>query len=141
MKVIELKYKDEFRKINKVNEIYLLKDKGIYNDINSKKGKREISMFFVAEKEDINKKDYNGLCSKKFYENIIIEGIGFNSVQIGKRIKIGNSIIELSIIGKKCFNECLLVKENKKCILTHNVVFGRIIKSGKIKINDFVKIL
>lgn len=139
MKVIELKYKDEFGKINKVNELYLLKDKGIDGDINSKKGKREISIFFVEKKEDINKKDYSGLCTNKFYENIIITGVNSKELVINQKLQINNSIIELFKTGKTCFNECILVRKNKKCILKDNVVFAKVIKGANIKIHDYVK--
>ncbi|WP_130807788.1 MOSC domain-containing protein [Senegalia massiliensis] len=139
MSIIELKYKDEFGKVNKTNKLYLIENKGIVDDLNYNIGKRQVSILFINSKKEIRKKDYRGLCIKKFYENILLEGIDGKLLNENQKFEIGNAIIQLKKVGKRCFDECVLIKEKEECILKYNVAFATVIKTGEIKVGDIVK--
>ncbi|NMB27261.1 MAG: MOSC domain-containing protein [Tissierellia bacterium] len=131
---------------NKKEEPYRLmkegifqKDKGLLGDIHSKGGKRQVSIFSTDGREEIVSLDTKGLCVKKFHENIRVKNLDTSNLTIGSKIVIGETIQEITEIGKRCFPECKIIKEGKNCALSTQVVFTKVIKGGKVKIGDILR--
>jgi PAS domain S-box-containing protein len=123
-----------------IKEGYFEKDLGLVGDIHSKGGKRQVSMFTEEGREKILLSNIKGLCTGRFHENIRVKNLNMDMLKLGSKIIIGETIQEISEIGKSCFPECNLVKEGKICPLSKEVIFTKVIKEGNIKIGDFVKI-
>ena len=123
-----------------IKEGYFEKDLGLVGDIHSKGEKRQVSIFTEEGREKILSSDLKGLCTERFHENIRVKNLNMDMLKLGSEIVIGETIQEISEIGKSCFPECNLIKEGKTCPLSKEVVFTRVIKEGNIKIGDFVKI-
>lgn len=85
--------------------------------------KYEVSL--MDEKMIEYNKTVDGLCTKKFHANIITKNIDYSKLKVGDVIKIDNKTIEIQKVGKNCFVECSY--ENKPCLLSKNVAFGRIL--------------
>lgn len=66
----------------------------------------------------------DGLCLKRFRADLTVEGLLMRKK--GDVIEIGGNRYELLKMGKRCFEECeLLRREGKKCPLADGVAFGR----------------
>ncbi len=121
---------------NKVNEGMLKENKGLVGDAYSKGGERQISFFSEEGRKKIETQGIEGICTRRFCENITVKDLNLENLKIGSLIKIGESILEVSQIGKECFSSCNLLKIGKLCPLTKDVFFSKVIKGGVIKNGD-----
>lgn len=115
------------------------KDKGLLGDIHSTGGSRQVSIFSTEGREEILSLNTKGLCAKKFHENIRVKNLDISNLTIGSKIFIGETIQEITEIGKRCFPECNIVKEGKTCALSTQVIFTKVVKGGKIKTGDILQ--
>lgn len=126
--------------IQSLEEGYLEKNLGLIGDIHAKGGNRQVSMFSVEAWEEISSLDTIGLCTEKFYENIKVENLKLNMIKIGSKIFIGDTIQEVTEIGKVCYPECKIIMEGKFCSLTRQVIFTKVLRGGEIRIGDSLNI-
>ncbi|MGO1468417.1 MAG: MOSC domain-containing protein [Tissierella sp.] len=89
----------------------------------------------------IDEEEIEGLCLFRFYENITIEGLDAKNLTIGDRLQVGEVTLEVTSIGKRCFEECKLIQSGEVCELFMNVVFTKSIKGGFVRIEDKVSSL
>ena len=73
-----------------------------------------------------------------FAENIITSGIDLEKVGIGKRIRIGDTVVlEITQIGKECHNDgCAIKKATGDCIMPREGLFAKVIEGGSIGPGD-----
>jgi len=124
-----------------VEEAYLIQDYGLEGDAHAGSGHREVS-FLGAE--NIEKARNQGLdvTFGDFAENIATSGIDWGKVSIGTRLKLGDSaVVEITQIGKECHNRCAIYYMAGDCIMPREGIFARVLKGGKIRCGDVVRIL
>ncbi len=116
-----------------LKEAMLVKDKGIEGDKNAKGGERQLSLLPLKVREDIEKEEITGLCIPRFTENIThTDDARFKE---GERYTLGEAVIEISGIRKKCFSQCENIIKNKSCTLVKSVTYAKIISTGIVGIN------
>ena len=124
-----------------VTEGFFKEDFGLVDDAHADcQTNRQVSLL---AKESINKMQSLGLnlSPGDFAENITTEGIDLVSLPIGTRMSVGDKVIlEVSQIGKECHAACAIRRQVGKCIMPEEGVFARVIKGGKVKPGDRVKI-
>ncbi len=136
MKVIKLRLKSENGEAF-FDSFDLVEGKGISCDPKAKGGDRQLSL--GDEKELILYREQNeGLCVKRYMPNISTEGLDYKSLTVGTRLHIGESVIEITEIGKKCFPECDLVCNHKVCNMKYNCAFAKVIIPATIKPGDTI---
>lgn len=124
-----------------ISQASLDEKRGLIGDYKSESGdkNRQISILLNNDREDIDKNYKNkGLCIKRFQENTTIEGFVLSELSADTRLRIGESKIEITSVGKECFKECELVKSKELCPLKEGVLFGKVIESGTIKVGDTI---
>jgi|GEM_PF-442506 len=125
-----------------VAEVNAIEDYGIEGDAHAGKGIRQISLLGIESINRFSEQTHlQGLCSGKFAENITTEGITLYTLPIGTRLKIGESIQEVTKIGKECHAGCEIAKQVGACIMPKEGIFTKVIKGGKIKAGDSIEIL
>lgn len=124
---------------SKVKTINLLKDLGAEGDYHAKGGDRQLSLLAV---ESIQKMKDQGLklADGAFGENIVTEGIDLLSLKPGQKLKISEAEIEISKIGKECPERCAIYYAVGDCIMPREGIFARVLKGGKVKPGDEIKI-
>ncbi|MEL5897855.1 MOSC domain-containing protein [Clostridium sporogenes] len=143
-------------KIGKVLEIYICKEKGqarksigeglfrrdygLVGDAYSVNKNRQVCLIGIEGKEKLEQVKNDGLCIRRFKETITTQGIELYKLEVGTRIRIGESLMEISKVGKSCFPECPIIKTGKKCSLSNEVVFMNVTKEGIIKKGDNIRI-
>ena len=130
MKIVDIKDKDAKGSIIHLEQATLIKDVGIKGDINAKGGDRQISILIYNTKESIEEIKHMGLCIPKFFENFIVEGLVISQISVGQKLHFGDSIIEITQIGKECFSNCRLVQSGKICDLATETIFAKVVKTG-----------
>jgi len=120
----------------------LIAEHGIEGDSHTGTWHRQVSMLAM---ESIRKVQELGLMEIKpgdFAENLAIEGLNFEDLTVGRRIKIGSSAIgEVTQIGKECHNECEIRRKLNDCIMTREGIFLRIHVGGPVQTGDPVELL
>lgn len=76
-----------------------------------------------------------------FAENLLIDGIDFKQIQVGSRLKLGDSVIlEVSQIGKED-HPSVVTRTLGVTLLPYEGLFCRVIQGGKIKKADRVEVI
>ena len=120
---------------SEVKSINLIENLGVEGDFHAKGGERQVSLL---ANESIDKMYEKGLKLQPgaFGENIVTEGIELISLSIGQKIRIGETELEISKIGKECLERCQIFYQTGDCIMPREGVFAKVIKGGIIKLGD-----
>lgn len=124
-----------------IKEAVIKTNYGIEGDAHaSSEWHRQVSLLAL---ESIKKMQALGLDVKPgdFAENITTEGINLPELPIGTRMTIGEVEAEVSQIGKECHARCAIYYQAGDCVMPKEGIFGKIIKGGKIKEGDKIKII
>lgn len=125
---------------NKVEEAILIEDFGIKDDAHAGKWHRQVSLLELKKIDEFNKQGGN-VKFGDFGENIVIDGIEVDKLPIGQKIQVGEAILEITQIGKQCHNECEIFHRVGKCIMPIHGVFSKVLKGGKVTINDKAELI
>ena len=121
---------------NSVAEANFLEGKGIEGDAHC--GLDDIKQVSLLANESVNKMRAMGLelIAGAFAENITTEGIELKTLPIGTRLQIGNTIQEVSRIGKECHTGCAIKQQTGTCVMPTEGIFTKVIKGGTVKPGD-----
>lgn len=126
---------------HKVEEINLKIDYGIENDAHAGNWHRQISLL-GDESVDKVRKHIPGITPGAFAENINTKDIILYELPVGTKISIGNSILEVTQIGKQCHDQgCAIKKATGDCVMPREGIFAIVIQEGTIKTGDEINIL
>lgn len=125
---------------HEVDEIRLKINYGIVGDAHAGNWHRQISL--LAE-ESIDTMRGNGieLVNGIFAENINTVGIDLKNLPVGTWLKVGETVIEVTQIGKECHNDCEIKKKVGKCVMPTEGIFAIVIKEGIVRKDDIIEIL
>jgi MOSC domain-containing protein YiiM len=76
-----------------------------------------------------------------FAENITTLGVRLSELPIGARMRIGESLCEVSQIGKECHEGCAIKQRTGTCVMPTEGIFTRVIEGGRIKPGDAITLL
>ena len=127
-----------------VDSVNLIEYYGIEGDAHAEKGSiRQISLLgreSIKKMEDLG---IPGLCFGKFAENFTTEGIELYTLPVGTRLKIGETLHEVTQIGKKCHaaDGCEIARTVGMCVMPKEGIFTKVLKGGIVKPGDEITIL
>ena len=115
------------------DKVTLRENWGIEGDAHAGDWHRQVSLL-AGESIDNVKEILPTLKNGAFAENIITRGFDLNSVKIGDRLQIGDTVVlEITQIGKECHNSgCAIKKATGDCIMPKEGAFSRVIQGGEI---------
>ena len=119
----------------KVPKAEFIEDFGIKGDAHAGKWHRQVSLLEFNKIDEFRKKGAN-VDFGAFGENIVLEGIELHTLPIGQLIKIGDVLLEVTQIGKKCHDKCQIYYQVGECIMPKNGIFTKVLKGGKVKVGD-----
>lgn len=120
-----------------VNAVSLLVNHGIDGDAHAGDWHRQVSL--LAE-ESIDKMRALGLNvnAGDFAENITTRGINLVSLPVGSLLQVGESLLEITQIGKECHNRCAIYYQAGDCVMPKEGVFAKVVTGGTIRPVDKV---
>lgn len=118
-----------------------IEDFGLEGDAHAGKWHRQVSLLGVESINKMKAIGIEGLCSGKFAENITTEGINLYELPVGTKLQIGETFQEVTQIGKECHTGCAIFQQIGQCIMPKEGIFTKVIKGGKIKVGDEIKIV
>lgn len=114
---------------------------GLNGDVHAGKQKRQVSLMGAESLRQMQDMDIAGFCSSKFVENITTEGIVLWGLPLGSRLRIGETLHEVTQIGKECHAGCAIREQAQGCVLPKQGIFTRILKGGKIIVGDAIEVV
>lgn len=126
-----------------VQNAQCLKNHGIKGDAHAGDWHRQISLLALESIDKMNqsKKLENQLIPGQFAENITTKGICLYKLPVGTKLQIGETIQEVTQIGKKCHSGCQIKTLVGDCVMPREGIFTKIIKEGIVNIGDEIIIL
>lgn len=116
-------------------------DMGLVGDAHAGNWHRQVSLLGVESFEKMLKKGDFDLPYGSFAENITTKGIVLYELPIGTKLKIGETIHEVTQIGKKCHEGCAIKVTVGSCIMPTEGIFTKVIKNGVIRVGDSIEII
>ena len=120
---------------NEVEEAKFIEDFGIENDAHAGKWHRQVSLLSFERIDEFRNKgakvDFGA-----FGENLVVEGIEVEKLPVGQKIKIGDVLLEVTQIGKKCHDRCNIYYQVGDCIMPRNGIFTKVLSGGVVRVND-----
>ncbi|WP_438268391.1 MOSC domain-containing protein [Marinitoga lauensis] len=110
---------------------------GIVGDAHAGNWHRQISMLSEESIDKMRKYGYE-LKYGDFAENITIKNGEIYKLPIGTKVKIGNTLLEITQIGKECHTSCAISQTIGKCVMPLEGIFLKVLKGGEIKVGDKV---
>jgi MOSC domain-containing protein YiiM len=119
----------------------LVKNHGMENDAHAGDWHRQLSLLAIESIEKIRAKGID-VHPGEFAENLTTEGIRLWELPVGKKLRIGASILaEVTQIGKECHSHCAIFQQVGDCVMPREGIFVRILEGGQVSPGDGVKVL
>lgn len=123
-----------------VPEVLIRENHGIVGDAHAGDWHRQISLLAM---ESIKKMQAKGLdvTTGDFAENITTEGIDLPSLPIGTKLTIGETLNEVTQIGKECHTRCAIYHQAGDCVMPREGIFVKVLRGGMVRVNDSIEVV
>ena len=123
-----------------VERVVLRENHGIEGDAHAGEWHRQVSLLAT---ESIAKMRAMGLDvdSGDFAENITTKGIELPTLPVGTRLTIGETLLEVTQIGKECHTRCAIFHQAGDCVMPKEGIFARVLRGGTVAPGDAVVVL
>ncbi len=123
-----------------VGTAMLLPGQGLEGDAHAGFMHRQVSLLAL---ESIQKMQAQGLDVHPgdFAENITTEGLELYSLPVGTRLQAGETLLEVSQIGKECHTRCAIYYQAGDCVMPKEGIFAIVLTGGKLSVGDVVEVL
>ena len=110
---------------------------GIVGDGHAGDWHRQVSLL---AQESIDKMRALGLdvTTGDFAENITTLGINLPALPVGSRLQIGETLLEVTQIGKECHTRCAIFYQAGDCVMPKEGIFAKVLTPGMIKPGDAI---
>ena len=119
-----------------VSEVMIRENHGIVGDAHAGDWHRQISLLAL---ESIKKMQAKGLdvTTGDFAENITTEGIDLPSLPIGTKLVIGETLNEVTQIGKECHTRCAIYQQAGDCVMPREGIFVKIATASGLLLREW----
>lgn len=124
-----------------VPEIRLKLRHGIAGDAHAGDWHRQISLLAEESVDTMRSACPVPLDSGVFAENINTRGINLKSLPVGARLRIGQTEVEVTQIGKECHSDCAIKKAAGRCVMPTEGIFAVVVKEGTVRAGDEIEVL
>ena len=124
-----------------VPEIELKLRHGIVGDAHAGDWHRQISLLAEERIDTMRPRSPIALDPGVFAENINTEGIDLKGLPVGTHLRIGETEVEVTQIGKECHNDCAIKKAVGKCVMPTEGIFAVVVKEGVVRPGDEIEVL
>jgi MOSC domain-containing protein YiiM len=123
-----------------VERVELRENHGIVGDAHAGEWHRQVSLLAT---ESIAKMKALGLDvdAGDFAENITTSGIDLVNLPIGTRLAVGDTLLEVTQIGKECHTRCAIFYQAGDCVMPKEGIFARVLTGGVISPGDSISVL
>ena len=124
-----------------IPEIVLKLHHGIVGDAHAGDWHRQISLLAEESVDTMRTACPMELNAGVFAENINTVGIDLKSLPVGTRLRIGETEVEITQIGKECHSDCAIKRAVGKCVMPTEGIFAVVVREGTVRAGDEIEIL
>ena len=124
-----------------VREIHLKLRHGIVGDAHAGDWHRQISLLAEESIDSMRAACPVPLGSGMFAENINTRGIDLKNLPVGTRLRMGETELEVTQIGKECHSGCAIKRAAGKCVMPTEGIFAVVVKEGIVRAGDEIEVL
>lgn len=114
---------------------------GIVGDAHAGDWHRQISLLANESVDTMRANCPISLNCGVFAENINTQGIDLKHLPIGTRLRIGETMVEVTQIGKECHSDCAIKQAVGKCVMPTEGIFAIVLQEGLVRAGDEITIL
>lgn len=114
---------------------------GLIGDAHAGNWHRQVSLFGIESIKKMKEHGIEGLCTRKFVENLTTEGIALYKLPVGTKLQIGDTVQEVTQIGKECHISCAVFEQIGSCVMPTESIFTKVLKDGTVRPGDTIKVL
>ncbi|MGA2640987.1 MAG: MOSC domain-containing protein [Spirochaetia bacterium] len=114
-----------------VEQAILREGHGIVGDAHAGDWHRQVSLLADEDIETLRGRGIE-IGFGDFAENITTRGIDLSSLPVGARLLIGDTVLEITQIGKECHAGCVISRTTGDCVMPRKGVFARVIRGGEV---------
>lgn len=122
-----------------VEEAALQIDHGIVGDAHSGPWHRQVSLLAKESIDSMIQAGAGELLPGMFAENITTEGIELFTLPVGKKLRLGDCLVEVTQIGKKCHQHCEIYHKVGRCVMPTEGIFVKVLSGGVIRPGDEIR--
>lgn len=123
-----------------VEEITLKKDHGIVGDAHAGNWHRQVSLLGDESVEKM-RRVFPDIPVGAFAENILTEGLTLYKLPIGTRLRVGETLLQITQIGKECHADCAIRQQVGDCVMPREGVFAIVLEEGTVRGGDPIEIV
>lgn len=123
-----------------VEQARLEVESGIEGDAHAGPWHRQVSLLALESIEKMKKMGLD-VHPGDFAENLTTEGIDLVSLPVGARLRIADTLVEVTQIGKVCHERCAIYYQAGDCVMPKEGIFVRVLEGGTIVPGDTIHIL
>ncbi len=110
---------------------------GVVNDAHSGNWHRQVSLLAKESIDKFSVQAKRKINFGEFAENITTEGLILHLTAPLDRFHIGDMVLEVTQIGKKCHGDnCSIFREIGNCVMPKEGIFCRVLNGGNLKAGD-----
>ena len=123
-----------------VSQAFFESSAGVNGDDLHKGSKHGVSLLAKESMDRIAAAGIDGLCTRRFYANIVTEGLDIFLLPAGAKLKVGGVTLLITQTGKPCWKSdgCAIAEAGIDCVLRNEAVFASVIDGGTIYTGDEV---
>jgi MOSC domain-containing protein YiiM len=119
-----------------IEEVNVLENWGLEGDAHGGDWDRQVSIFPVEAMTKVPEHKLQEVENGDYTENFTVSGVPLDDLTVGTRVRLGEAEVDILHIGKKEFKE-----HGRPYIVSREGRFGRVIKGGRVKAGDEIKII
>ena len=124
-----------------IGEGVFIENFGLEGDAHGGNWHRQVSLLGQESIDKMVEMGAGDLTPGNFAENITPAGITAYELPMGTRLKIGETLQEVTQIGKECHKGCEIAKKVGDCVMPREGIFTIILKGGVVKPGDSIEVL
>ena len=123
-----------------VPEIFVKIGHGVQDDAHAGPWHRQVSLLADESVEKLREK-MPDLKAGVFAENILTSGICLYKLPVGTKLRVGESLLSVTQIGKECHNQgCAIKRQTGDCVMPREGIFAEVIQEGVIRPGDTIEV-
>ena len=124
-----------------VPDITLRLRHGIVGDAHAGDWHRQISLLAEESIDTMRASCPVPLDAGTFAENINTVGINLKNLPVGTRLRIGETEVEVTQIGKECHGGCAIKKAAGRCVMPTEGIFAIVVREGTVRAGDTIEVV
>ncbi|MBI6872514.1 MOSC domain-containing protein [Clostridium aciditolerans] len=120
---------------------YFKVNHGLEGDAHAGDWHRQVSLLAQESIDKMNSLGIMNLDSGKFAENITTEGLVLYELPVGTKLRIGETLMEVTQIGKECHKGCAIRSQVGDCIMPREGIFTKVLEGGFVKAGDEIELI